>query len=231
MGSTRDARSARRDSLGFYVSGNPLDRYLRGQSALARFEASPCADCAGMDDWAVVRLVGMVEGYRERIFKDGGGKIAFFELEDLSGRVTVKVRGSSIDTYHAVLDAKEPVIVAGKVSFPRRDEDAPEDQEEGPREPTIFLNEAHLLVDSIKAETKEVAIRVDARAADDKTLQKVASVLAQSKGSCGVKLHIALEGGAEAVLALGKEHRVEVCDTLLAGLERIFGNQVAELRS
>jgi DNA polymerase-3 subunit alpha len=36
--------------------------------------------------------------------------------------------------------------------------------------------------------------------------------------------------GAEAVLALGKEFRVEAGDPLLAGLERVFGRQVAELK-
>jgi DNA polymerase-3 subunit alpha len=226
----REALVRERQSLGFYVSGHPLERYLRGQGALARFEAVGCSECAGMDDWAVVRLAGMVEGYREKIFKDGGGKIAFLELEDLTGRVTVKVRGNSIDTYAHVLTSGEPVIVTGKVSFPRRDEDAAEDQDEGTREPTIFLNEAHLLVDAVKAETKEIAIRVDARIADEAALEKMAGVLGQSKGACPVKLHVTLNDGAEAVLLLGKEYRVEVTDPLLAGLEKIFGQQVAELR-
>jgi DNA polymerase-3 subunit alpha len=219
-----------RQSLGFYVSGHPLERYLKGAGALARFDAQPVTECAGMDDWAVVRLAGMVEGYREKMFKDGGGKIAFFELEDLSGRVTVKVRGSSIDTYAHVLNAGEPVIVSGKVSFPRRDEDAPEEPDDGPREPTIFLNEAHLLVDAVKSEAKELTIRLDTAKADDATLTKMAGVLSQSKGNCPVRLHMALSGGAEVILALGKEFRVEVSDPLFSGLERIFGEQVAELR-
>jgi DNA polymerase-3 subunit alpha len=219
-----------RQSLGFYVSGHPLERYLRGAGALAKFEAHPCSECATMDDWAVVRLAGMVEGYREKMFKDGGGKVAFFELEDLSGRVTVKVRGSAIDTYAHVLNAGEPVIVSGKVSFPRRDEDAPEEPDDGPREPTIFLNEAHLLVDAVKSEAKELTIRLDTAKADESALTKMAGVLSQSKGSCPVRLHMALAGGAEVILALGKEFRVEVSDPLFSGLERIFGEQVAELR-
>ena len=36
--------------------------------------------------------------------------------------------------------------------------------------------------------------------------------------------------GAEAVLSLGKSFRVEVSDDVLSGLEKIFGEQVAELR-
>ena len=226
----KEALVREKQSLGFYVSGHPLERYRRGASALARFEAHPVSECAGMDDWAVVRLAGMVEGYREKIFKDGGGKVAFFELEDLSGRVTVKVRGSAIETYSQVLSGSERVVVTGKVSFPRRDEDAPEEPDDGPREPTIFLNEAHLLIDAVKAQAKEMMIRIDTTRADESTLTKVADVLATSKGNCPVRLHMALAGGAEVTLALGKEFRVEVCDPLFSGLERIFGEQVAELR-
>ena len=219
-----------RQSLGFYVSGHPLERYLKGGGALARFDAYPVAECAGMEDWAVVRLAGMVEGYREKIFKDGGGKVAFFELEDLSGRVTVKVRGSSIDTYSPVLTGSEPVLITGKVSFPRRDEDAPEEPDDGPREPTIFLNEAQLLVDVVKAQAKEMTIRIDTARADESTLTRMADVLAQSKGPTPVRLQMALPGGAEVTLAVGKDFRVEVSDPLFSGLERIFGEQVAELR-
>jgi DNA polymerase III subunit alpha len=74
-----------RQSLGFYVSGHPLERYSRGQRGSPSSAPRPVAECAQMDDWAVVKLAGMVEGYREKIFKDGGGKVAFFELEDLTG--------------------------------------------------------------------------------------------------------------------------------------------------
>jgi len=42
--------------------------------------------------------------------------------------------------------------------------------------------------------------------------------------------HPALPDGAEAILGLGKGFRVEVSDPVLAGLERVFGEQVAELR-
>jgi DNA polymerase-3 subunit alpha len=122
------------------------------------------------------------------------------------------------------------VIVSGKVSFPRRDEDAPEEPDDGPREPTIFLNEAHLLVDAVKSEAKELTIRLDTAKADESALAKMAGVLSQSKGSCPVRLHMALAGGAEVILALGKDFRVEVSDPLFSGLERIFGEQVAELR-
>ncbi len=164
------------------------------------------------------------------MLRDGGGKIAFFELEDLTGRVNVKVRGKEIDTYAHVLTSGEPLFVTGKVSFPRRDEDAPEDEPEGPREATILLNEARLLVEAVRADTKQMSIRVRADRHRTQHLRELERILAGARGACPVTLHVTMTDGAEAVLSLGREYRVEVGDPLLAGIEKVFGEQVAELR-
>ena len=230
-----------RQALGFYVSGHPLDRYLgrRGDSVasakaavdagLARLGAAPIRDCPTMDDWAQVRLVGMVEGYRERIFKDGGGKVGFFELEDLTGRVNVKMRAREIERFAHLVSSGEPVIALGKVSFPQRGDDA-DDEVEGPREPTILLSELRSLAEAVRAETKSVAIRVDASRTRTEDLQSLSRILADAKGNCPVSLYLTFDGGAEAVLAFAPKWGVEVGDGLLSAIERIFGEQVAELR-
>jgi DNA polymerase-3 subunit alpha len=219
-----------RQSLGFYVSGHPLDRYLKGPASFARFELAATSDCATMNDWAVVKLAGMVEGYREKILRDNGGKIAFFELEDLTGRVNVKVRGREIETFAHVLTAGEPVVIQGKVSFPRRDEDAPEGDDDVNREPTIFLNDIKPLSAVVKEDTKALALRIDAKRARPEHLDSMRDLFLQRPGETRVDLHIVLESGAEAFLGLSREYRVEVGDPLLAGLERLFGSNVAELR-
>jgi DNA polymerase-3 subunit alpha len=235
-----------RQSLGFYVSGHPLERYVgrklgrgeegsaspsapRGDVGLAKIGATPIAECAAMQDWALVKLAGMVEGYRERIFKDGGGKIAFFELEDLTGRVNVKVRAREIDQYAHVLTSGEPVLVEGKVSFPQRGEDEPEDPD-APREPTILLNAVRPLSEAVRADTRSIAIRVRAERTRPAELASLARVMAAAKGNCPVALYVSFADGAEAVLTLGEAWRVDVGDALLSGIERIFGEQVAELR-
>ncbi len=219
-----------RQSLGFYVSGHPLDRYLRGDAALARLGAIAVSECSSREDWSTVRLVGMVEGYREKVFKDGGGKTAFFELEDRGGRVSIKVRGTLIDSCALVLKAGEPVVLTGKVSYPRKDEDAPEDDLDGPREPTILLNEVAPLAEVVRADTKSVAIRLRGESVESRDLQAMRQAFGECGGACPVTLYLKFQDESEVVLALGRECRVDVGDALLAKLEKIFGEQVAELR-
>jgi DNA polymerase-3 subunit alpha len=222
-----------RQALGFYVSGHPLERYMKGDAGLGKLGAAPIATCAGMEDWAVVKIAGMVEGYRERIFKDGGGKggggkIAFFELEDLTGRVNVKLRGRDIDQYAHLLAGGEPVLVTGKVSFPQREEG--DDDGDANREPTILLNEVQPLADAVRADTRSIVLRVRAERTGPADLSSLARVLSGAKGTCPVNVHVSFADGAEAVLSLGEAWRVDVGDVLLSGIERIFGEQVAELR-
>ena len=214
-----------RQSLGFYVSGHPLERYVG-----ARLGTLPAiAECAGMDDWAQVKLAGMVEGYRERIFKDGGGKAAFFELEDLTGRVNVKMRAREIDQYASLLTSGEPVLVEGKVSFPQRGEEDTEEPE-GPREPTILLNAVKPLAEAVRADVRAIPSACARSGRGVSELAGLARVLASAKGPCPVAIHVGFASGAEAVLTLGESWRVDVGDALLSGIERVFGEQVAELR-
>jgi DNA polymerase-3 subunit alpha len=221
----REALRHEKQSLGFYVSGHPLDRY---GVDLGRFSVVPTSALAGMEAWAKVRVGGMVEGYRERIFKGGGGKLAFFTLEDTVGRVEVKVRDKQIETYAHVLTGTEPVLISGKVSFPSSDES--DDAETAAKEPTLLLDEAVLLADAIRAETKQVVLRVNEHRVNRAHLDRLRDVLRRSPGACSVQLVIELKDGNEAVLALGKEYRVEPSDGMLAGLEKLFGEKVAELR-
>ncbi len=219
----REALNREKQSLGFYVSGHPLDRY--GTERLR--DISPAGSLATQDPWSKVQVAGMVEGYRERIFKGGGGKVAFFTLEDTSGRVEVKVRQQQIETHAHVLTSGEPIVVSGKVSFPMTDDN--EEAESAPREPTLLLDEARLLVDVIKQDTKSIAIRLHERKAKPDQLGKLGEVLRGSPGGCPVQLVIQLESGSEAILAL-KGLRVEPGDGMLARLEKLFGEKVAELR-
>jgi DNA polymerase-3 subunit alpha len=225
---SKELLARERQALGFYVSGHPLERYLRGGATLARLEAIPTSECAAQDDWKVVKLAGCVEGYRERIFKDG--KIAFFDLEDLSGRVTVRLRNAQIESYSQILTAGEPVLLTGKVSFPRRDEDMAEDEIETPREPTILLNDVMPLSDAVAKDTRQLVLKLDAKNVTGEKLERMRDLFASTKGDCSVLVQLALGAGREALLSLGREWRVEVGDQLFAGLERLFGAQVAELR-
>ncbi len=210
-----------KSGLGCYVSGHPLFRY--GQK-LGRLGVTSSERVASEAAWTPVTVAGMVENYQEKLFKGGtGGKAAFFEMEDMSGRVKCKVRGDRIDTYGSLLTGGDPVLVSGKVSFPITDEPDKE------REPTLLVDSVELLSDAVLKATRSLSIRLAAERAGRPELHRLRELLETSPGSCPVELVLDLPGGAQAVMALD-ETRVTPSDAVLSGLERMFGAAVAELR-
>lgn len=222
----RETCAREKEALGFYVSGHPLDRYGKD---LERFSLNPAVSLASMDQWAKVRVAGMAEGYREKVFKGSGGKSAFFELEDKTGRVTVKVKELLIDQVAAIVAAGDPIVVSGALRFPERSDDADE-ADNAPREPTLLLDKVETLAAVVQSETKALVIRLDADETRPELVSALGKVLRTRPGGCGVTLLVAMAGGAEVQLTLPAELRVEACDPLFAALERHFGKQVAELR-
>lgn len=172
----------------------------------------------------MVSVAGMVEGYQEKLFKGGsGGKAAFFEIEDMFGRVKAKLRGDRIETYAPILTTGEPVLVTGKVSFPMSDDS---DEE---KEPTLLVDSAEPLADAVLKATRSLSIRLAAERTAKSQLEALRDLLRDCPGSCPVELVLELPGGAEAVMALDGT-RITPSDSVLSGLERMFGTTVAELR-
>lgn len=210
-----------KQALGCYVSGHPLLRY---GDKLGRIGATPCVKVAAAEPWSVATVAGMAENYQERIFKGGsGGKAAFFEVEDLSGRLKAKLRAERIDTYGPLLSTGEAVLVTGKVSFPMTDE--PDDE----KEPTLLVDEVVPLSDAVRRSTRAILIHLDAEETRTDQLRNLKALLSESPGACPVELVLALPEGARAVLSL-EGMRVDPSDRMLSGLERLFGSSVAELR-
>lgn len=208
-------------ALGCYVSGHPLFRY---GNKMARLGAVPSVKLREAEAWSVQSVTGMVENYQERLFKGGaGGKAAFFDIEDASGRVKAKLRGDRIDTYAHLLTSGEPVLVSGKVSFPMSDE--PDEE----KEPTLLVDSVAPLAEAVLEATRSMQIRLDSDKVARSQLEQLRELLARCPGSCPVDLVLGLPDGAEATLEL-TNLRVTPSDAVLSGLERMFGDTVAELR-
>ncbi len=218
-----------KQALGCYVSGHPLDRY---GNKPARIGAIPTTELDNQEPWAAVSVAGMVEGYEEKRFRPngnggrnnaGGSKAAFFELEDMRGRVRAKVRGERVDMYAPLLTSGEPVFVSGKISFPITDDASDE------KEATLLVDEVVPLLEAIKKATTGISIPLKSHEMQRPRLQALNHLLTAMPGACPVDIVIELPDGARVVMAL-EGRRVDLQDKVLGGLERVFPGCVAELR-
>lgn len=229
-----------RASLGYYLSGHPLDRYA---NEIGRVATVTTAGLGELRDGSEVTVAGVVENYRERTIKSGG-RMAFFELEDRHGRVEVIVHGKTYARLDSSLnrDTKqtlantlfregEAVLVKGKLQIERRRDEGDEDEttEERP-ECKIVLNEVTSLAEALKARAKALRLELSPPMVNDTRLQALRTALAEHPGKCPVQAVLRIPEEGEVTIVLPDTLRVDPSETLLARLERIFGERVAELR-
>ncbi len=220
---SREQLARERTSLGFYVSGHPLDRYA---AEVKRFCTATLDKVGGAERNATVTVAGSVEGYRERNTKTGG-RIAFFSLEDPSGRIEVIVRGQHLDRegVREALQSGEPVLVTGRVKH-EFDRNASENAEANSK---IVLQDVALLAAALAQQTRSVRVRLAVDDTDRTQLTSLKTALEDHPGPCPVSLEL-LAPGRWRVSLQETGLSVEPSDTLLSKLERLFGDNVCELR-
>jgi DNA polymerase-3 subunit alpha len=208
-----------KESLGFYISGHPLDRFA---GELKRFANATTANCTERGPRAEVILGGVVGEYQERVIKSGTGKYAFFKLEDQVGTIEFHVASAKLNDYREVLTSGEPLLITGTV-------DAPFGEGETARERLRFMDAKPLA--SIRAERSSMMeIRLNADLVTDEQMATLHKLLRQFPGSCHTRLRLEIPQRSETILDLGDEFKVAAADELLAKLEQTFGERVAVLR-
>jgi len=221
---SREQLKREKTSLGFYVSGHPLDRYA---SELRRICNATTASIAECDNGAEVSIGGTIEGFRRRPTKTGG-QIGFVQIEDSLGGVEFVVGDRLLkdEALVAILESKEPVLLTGKVRRRRKPGEEDDDAEETVE---VSLNSAKLLADALATKTTLVCVKLDAAATDRAQLASLRDELAANPGKVPVSLEL-VNAGQWTVKLKSTGMSVEPSDKLLAGLERLFGRKVCELR-
>src|SRR6266850_3165069 len=100
-----------KEVLGFYVSGHPLARFEGVAESLG---VTSSTELANRSHGARVTLFGHVAAIKETATKSGN-RMAFLTLEDMTGTVDVTVFPEPYKAAAALLRAREPVVVRGRV--------------------------------------------------------------------------------------------------------------------
>ena len=219
---SREQLAREKATLGFYVSGHPLDRY---QSELLRFCDGTTATIATLDTRKSITVGGSVEGYRERRTKLGH-TMAFFHIEDSVGRIEVIVRPRPLEKegLREALKSGEPVLLTGKI---KHEQDR--NNEEAALEPKILLEDVVILSDALHQKTTAVRVKLSVDEVDRDKLTSLRAMLERFPGPCPVSLEVAAQGDWRVNIDETGLY-VDPSDALVSSLERIFGQKVCELR-
>ncbi|MES2504098.1 MAG: DNA polymerase III subunit alpha [Myxococcota bacterium] len=201
-----------RETLGFYLSGHPLDRY---QSEAKRLGVLATAQLTSAKHLESVQVMGIVAELKERVLKSGEGRWAVVTLEDNFGRVEVLAFNKSYAEHEALLKSKEPLLIKGRILIDDIDDDGHVGM------PKMRLESVTMLSKAQEEKTRFVDITLTSDASD--LLKAVQTLCEQHRGQKPMRLIFEHPEGFNTYMICGDHIRVEASDTFLAQLENLSG--------
>ncbi len=215
-----DARTVlayEREALGFYVSGHPLDRY---EAEARRLADTTSATLDERRDRAQVRIAAVIASKRERLTRDGKGRIVNVQLEDRFGAIEGVVFPRSWEACAAGLELSDPVLVTGRVQV-----EVIDDSEQR----RIAIEGIESLTDARLSSVRAVDIELGTWTVTPPLLDRLAATLAEHPGGCRVRL-ILSDGVSTAKVDLPDSVGVVPTDALISAIADAIGDDVVRLR-
>ncbi|MBH25631.1 MAG: DNA polymerase III subunit alpha, partial [Myxococcales bacterium] len=208
-----------RASLGFYLTGHPLDRYKEEVSRYATHNTMTITRCANHEE---VAIAGVVSSLREKLSKSGS-RMGFVEFEDTHGSIEVLCFSSSYMDSEEVIKSDVPILLKGNVKV---------EGEGGNVSHKLRLKEATRLTDARRARVRRVQIQLDAERLRERQMRDLAALLQRYPGGCVTELSMRVqtaEATGKSILRLGDAYRVDPSDEMMMAVEQLFGDRIVKL--
>jgi DNA polymerase-3 subunit alpha len=193
-------------SLGFYVTGHPLEGY---RDVLQSFETQAVEQLRERDSGSQVAVAGMTANLRRRKSR-GGDWWASLQLEDRGGRVEVLVFPKTYATCEPHLEADRAMLVRGRVEH---DEDSLR----------LIAEEVCPLEQLLELQAEAVEVRVDVGAVSDALVEGLKGAIAANRGDAPVYIEVARPGDFRLLMQAGEACRITPSRRFTEAVEALVG--------
>jgi DNA polymerase-3 subunit alpha len=193
-------------SLGFYVTGHPLEGY---RDVLASFPTQTVAELRKRDSGSQVSVAGMTTNLRRRKSR-AGDWWASLQLEDLEGHVDVLVFPKTYAACEQQLEADRATLVSGRV----------ENDEDSLR---LIAEEVCPLDELLERQAEAVEVRLAAHELDDALVERLKGAIAANRGDADVFFEVAEAGAYRLVVRAGSSCRVTPSRRFTEEIETVVG--------
>jgi len=217
--STHQLLAFEKESLGFYITGHPLDKF---EAAIKKVTSGTIASLREKPINGEVKMGGVVTALRLRNTRKGE-RYASFQLEDRTGFVEVIVWPDVYRRCMETLVLDDPILVQGRL-------------EVGEERVQLIANEVTPLAQlsderpsGAGQQANGVHFYVRGSEVTSDELRQLHDTLLQHPGPCTVFLHLLMSDRKETVIEL--PHRLKVAPTaaLLEAVERLFGSRIRSI--
>lgn len=196
-----------KESLGFFITGHPLERYRAELSQWATATTGQLPELGAAREASVGGIVAALRLIKTR----KGERMASFLLEDLEGGVEVLVFPETYKKVAARLADDQVVLVKGK----------PEVQDDGSAR--LLASDVLPLEQAKLSEARYVTIRVPIAGWDRAMGERLRDIIGLHRGECPVTLELVRPGAFAVAVAPNVHYRVRPDPMLKEELERLLG--------
>jgi len=199
----RELLALEKETMGLYISGHPLSQY---RHLLRSVSSANCHEVAEMTAGKQVILGGLLTGLK-RITTKKGEPMAFFTLEDLTGRVEVVVFPRVFEQARLLLGPDAAVLVTGTVA--------------------ANGDEKKILADSITSLDQGAEVRITITDAEQAKLDEAISLLRRYVGPSQVRI---VRVGGDPGRRMKEEFSVDLATPVIGKLKELLGSHRVQVR-
>jgi DNA polymerase III subunit alpha len=202
-----------KESLGFYISGHPLNKYEKEIKQFTTVNSINIQDCA---DGKMIRMGGTIKILKLHKTKKGD-MMAFSAIEDQSGSIEVVVFPNLYVKSHTFIADEQIVIIEAKVQK---------------KENLVKLIAEQIVPidDAGKEWTTGVLINLDAGSDYIETLEKIKTTIQMYPGDSTTCLKITINDNTPVMVKLGEEYNTCNDPDFFQKITDIAGNNSIEVR-
>ncbi len=205
--------SLEKETLGFYITGHPLERY---ESIMSRYANASSLNLENFPDRQTIRMGGTIRPVKI-IKTKKGDMMAFAALEDIHGSVEVVVFPELYARSHHMLEEETPVIVQAQVQK---------------KENAVKLL-ADMIVPMETAEqewTASIIIQVNASLVENESLDRLKVILDRYPGTCTAYMTITIPDSSTVVVQLPESSGLDPVPELFRDVCALLGPKAIETR-
>jgi DNA polymerase-3 subunit alpha len=198
-----------KESLGFYITGHPLDRFA---GVIARLTTTTTQGLATVKDRAVVRLAGLVNSMRIKRTRKGE-KMAVIKAEDKEGFTEVVVFPDVFAKCASMLSDDNPLLITGEA-------------EAGENLVKIRAQDIVALETVKQKSVRSIVIPVSREGLNRSNLMKLRDLIFRYPGDCRLTFRIDLDENTKATVIAHDRYNIMPEEDLIDEIESLAGTKV-----
>jgi len=205
----REKWSYEKETLGFYLSGHPLQKYEFELQSFSRFSTSQITEEIGGKD---VSIGGVVAGIRQLRTRKGDS-MAVMQLEDMEGTVEVLLWPRVYENYREILESEFPVLVRGRCDVDARGEIK------------LICSEVLSMGSVWKEAVEKACIRIPVPSIEETRILQFESLIRRYPGSCDVEFELFQQKAYTLHLIPAQPVSVNPVPEFVKEVEGLFGEK------